>query len=284
MAEMTNAALVLLGHGTAANAGSSAPVFQHAAELRSRGWFGSVREAFWKQAPRLEQVLAGIEAARVFVVPIFASEGYFSERVIPGALGLRRRGQGAFSRVRQTGPQTLFYCKPVGTHQSMTGVVLARAREVAAGFPVARAPVPADTTLFVAGHGTGRDPNSRQAVERQARLIGGMGLYDEVRAVFLDEEPRIGGCWKLARTRHVIVVPFFISEGLHVAEDLPVLLGESGQAVRRRLRQGRPTWPNPGERDGKQVWLTPSVGTEPRLAEVIVERVREAAREVSNDE
>jgi sirohydrochlorin cobaltochelatase len=276
-----DAALVLLGHGTATNAGSSAAVFQHAAELRRRRWFGEVREAFWKQAPRLTEVLAGLEAPRVFVVPLFASEGYFSERLIPGALGLQPPGAAARSRVRQEGGQRLFYCKPVGTHEGMTGVLLARAREVAAQFPFPRAPAPADTTLFVAGHGTGRDEHSRQAVERQAQLIGGLGLYAEVRAVFLEEEPRLHGCWKLAQTSQVIVVPFFISEGLHVQEDIPVLLGEAKAVVQQRLRQGRPAWSNPAQRGGQRVWLSPSVGTDPRLAEIIVERVRQAAGDMT---
>ena len=34
---------------------------------------------------------------------------------------------------------------------------------------------------------------------------------------------------------------------------------------------------NPTERDGKLVWYSPSVGTEPLLAEVILQRVKEAS-------
>jgi sirohydrochlorin ferrochelatase len=43
------------------------------------------------------------------------------------------------------------------------------------------------------------------------------------------------------------------------------------------LEQGRPTWRNPTERDGKLLWLSKSVGTQPDLAGVVLERVREAA-------
>jgi sirohydrochlorin cobaltochelatase len=275
--DFADAALVLLGHGTTLNPGSEAPVFQHAAALRARGCFAAVREAFWKQEPRLAEVVSSLGAPRVFIAPLFISEGYFSERLIPRALGFRRSSQQGFCRARQEAGQTLFYCKPVGTHDSMTGALLARAREVVGRFPLRRGPALKETTLFVAGHGTGRDPNSRRAIERQVQLIRAMDLYADVQGVFLEEEPRIRRCWELAATRRLVVVPFFISDGLHVQEDIPVMLGEAKQAVQRRLGQGRPTWRNPTERDGKLLWLSPSVGTEPDVAGVVLERVREAA-------
>ena len=51
--DFSDAALVVLGHGTDLNAASAAPVFQHAAELRRRHLFAEVREAFWKQEPQI---------------------------------------------------------------------------------------------------------------------------------------------------------------------------------------------------------------------------------------
>ena len=75
----------------------------------------------------------------------------------------------------------------------------------------------------------------------------------------------------------MVVVPFFMSDGLHVTEDIPVLLGEAARVVKERLAQGRPTWRNPTEKHGKRVWYSGSVGTEPGLAEVILDRVRESA-------
>jgi len=56
---------------------------------------------------------------RVFLVPIFISEGYFSEQVIPRALGLCGEESGGFDRLQRHGTQTLFYCKPVGTHDGV---------------------------------------------------------------------------------------------------------------------------------------------------------------------
>jgi len=56
-----------------------------------------------------------------------------------------------------------------------------------------------------------------------------------------------------------------------------VKLGEPEKRVQQRLASGQPTWVNPTERRGKRVWYSASIGTEPFLAEVILERVIEAA-------
>lgn len=268
----SDAVLVVMGHGTTLNAESALPVRQHAAELRRRGWFAGVREAFWKQEPQIQQVLAETIAPRVFIVPLFISEGYFSAQIIPKELGFAEQA------VLRTPQGTQYYCQAVGSHDSMTGVILARAKEVIQKYPFPRAPKPADITLFIAGHGTERNANSRKAIERQAELIRALNLYAGVHAIFMEESPRIGDCYALARTKYLVVVPFFISDGLHAVEDIPVLLGEPERLVKERLAAGQPTWRNPTEKNGKLVWYSPSVGTEPLMAEVILERVREAAR------
>jgi len=162
----TDAALLLVGHGSTQNADSGAPVFHQAAELRRRGLFAVVREGFWKQDPRLLDVVPQISQPRVFIVPIFISEGYFSEEVIPRALGFHLDSQGESGRLIERVGQRLFYCRSVGSHESLAGVLLARARQVVGQFPFPRAPKPQDTTLFIAGHGTEQNENSRKAIER----------------------------------------------------------------------------------------------------------------------
>ena len=272
----SDAALVVLGHGTELNAASAAPVWEHAEELRRRNIFREVHAAFWKQEPQIKKVLTGIFAARIFVVPLFISEGYFSTEVIPVELGF------SFPDILKLKTQNseLHYCRPAGTHDSMTGVILARATGVVKQFPFPRAPKPADVTLFIAGHGTERNVGSRKAIVRQAELIRAQKLYAGVHDIFMEEEPRIGDCYALAQTKNVVVVPFFISDGLHVVEDIPVLLGELERVVKERHAAGQPTWRNPTEKHGKLVWYSPAVGTEPHMADVILERVCEAARNI----
>lgn len=275
--DFSDAALVLIGHGSTQNPDSGDPVFQHAAELRRRHLFAQVREGFWKQEPRLASAMPELAELRIFLVPLFTSEGYFSENVIPRALGFAAGGMEKSKRVSERGRQKLFYCRPVGSHESMTNILLARAHQVVEKFPFPRQPRPADITLFIAGHGTQQNEHSRGAVERQAELIRAKGVYAGVHGVFLEEEPRISACYQLASTKNIVVVPFFISDGLHVQEDIPVMLGEPERLVQQRLKLGQAPWRNPTERQGKLVWLASAVGSDPFLAEVILERVREAA-------
>lgn len=271
--DFTDAVLVVLGHGTTLNDQSAVPVMQHAAELRRRQIFREVREAFWKQEPQVRHVLAGISVARVFIAPLFISEGYFASEVIPKELGFSYPE----NLKLKTQNSELFYCRPVGSHESMTKVILSRAADIVKRFPFPRAPKPLETTLFIAGHGTERNKNSRVAIERQVELIRAQNIYAAVHAIFMEEAPRIADCYQIAPSRNLVVVPFFISDGLHAVEDIPVLLGEAERIVKQRLAVGQPTWRNPTEKNGKLVWYSPSVGTEPLMADVILERVKEAA-------
>ena len=272
--DFSDATLVVLGHGSTKNDESADVVYLHAAELRRRKLFADVREALWKEEPQIKSVLAGLTTPRIFIAPLFISEGYFSENVIPNALGFNLTLDPK-SRVTQHATRNTFYCRPVGTHDGMTDVVLARAREVASMFPFPRWPKPQDITLFIAGHGTEQNENSRKSIERQAERIRDLQQYADVHAVFLEEQPRIATCYELARTRNIVVVPYFISQGMHTQEDIPVLLGEPRRLVEERLAKRQPTWRNPTERHEKLVWYAAPVGTEPHVADVILERVRE---------
>ena len=281
MESFADAALVLIGHGSTLNADSAAPTHQHADELRRRKIFGEVRVSFWKQEPYIWQVLRGTFAKRVFCVPLFISEGYFTEEVSPRELGFQKSAT-PFPRAEQRGEQTIFYCGPVGTHDSMTKVLLARANEVVEKFPFPRAPKPLETTLFIAGHGTGQNENSRKIIEHQVEIIRAMKIYADVHPIFMEEEPRIGACYKIAHTKNIVMVPFFISDGLHSYEDIPVMLGEAQRIVQERFKAGQPTWRNPTEKNGKRVWYSASIGNEPHIADVILERVAEASQKAGS--
>ena len=159
----------------------------------------------------------------------------------------------------------------------MTKVILSRAQVIVEQYPFPRAPRPRDITLFIAGHGTAENGNSRQAIEQQTGLIRALNLYAGVHTIYLEESPRIADCYSLVRTKNLVIIPFFVSDGLHTQEDIPVLLGEAQPVVRQRLAVGQPPWRNPTEKSGKLVWYAPAVGSEPRIADVILERVKEAA-------
>ena len=191
------------------------------------------------------------------------------------------RGVQGFALVQLRGGQTLVYCRAVGTTNSMTKVLRPRDMRWCSNSRFWRAPKRKDITLFIAGHGTEQNDNSRKAIERQAYLFCAFGTYGAVHAVFMEEDPRISDCYQLAKPG---TSSWCLSSSATdcTSGDIPVLLGEPTRVIRQRLRDGQPTWRNPTGKNGKIVWYAPSVGTDSRIAEVIMERVREAADEIQS--
>ena len=132
--------------------------------------------------------------------------------------------------------------------------------------------------MVIAGHGTALNPDSRKSIEQQVELIAALNIFAEVHPAFLEEEPRIAEIPNFVKAPRIVVVPFFMSDGLHVCEDIPVLLGESEATVRARLKAGECPWRNPTAVRGKSIFYTPGVGSEPGIADVILERVHAAAK------
>lgn len=277
--EFGDAALLLVGHGSTLNGESSGPTHRQAGRLRQAGIFREVATCFWKEQPVICAALRGLFSPRIFVVPLFISDGYFTEEVIPRELGMRRSSEAGWPRLQLRGEQTLHYCGPAGTHASMATVILNRAAAILADHHGPAGPVtPSECSLFVAGHGTSNNENSRKAIEAQVERIARRGIYQDVHAVFMEEAPRIESAYELAQTRNLVVVPFFMAEGLHSQEDIPVLLGESTERVQARLLKGESPWQNPTWHRDRRVWYGRCIGDEPGLADVILERVRESAR------
>src|SRR5207247_9871297 len=152
----------------------------------------------------------------------YISEGYFTQTVVPRELELIRPS------TKRSNGQIWSYCEPVGNHPLMTELLLKRARDVA---PDA---APAETSLLIVAHGTDLNENSAVAAKREAEKIRALGKYATVLNVYMEEPPLVSDWQKLTKTSNVVVVPFFISDGLHSYEDLPVLLGIVAAGVGRR--------------------------------------------------
>lgn len=265
IAPKPHSALLIVGHGSTENPDSSAPYFEHADEIRQRRLFGEVHCCFWKEEPSMREARYMIDADEIYVVPDFISEGYFTRDIIPRELQLT----GPTTVVRG---KTFHYCLPVGIHPSMTGLILRRAREVAPTLD------PAQTTLIITGHGTTLNPNSAMAIRQQAELIARSAAgYAAVLDAYMEEPPFIADWHLLAATPQVIVVPFFISDGLHSYQDIPVLLGiekDTGSAASQReiFRH------NPHTLHGKTLYYSSAIGTERLLADVILDQVEDFDR------
>jgi sirohydrochlorin cobaltochelatase len=255
-----NFALLIVGHGSTVNPDSSAPTRSHVREIERRKIFAEVRCAFWKEEPSLRDARFFFDDEKidkVFVVPNFISEGYFTQTVIPRELELKDP-----VTTRATG-QTWIYCEPVGNNPVVTELLLARAHEIA---PDA---APTETALLIVAHGTELNDNSAVAAKREAERIRARGEFATVGNAYMEESPLIAEWDQLTNASNVIVVPFFIADGLHSYEDIPKLLDieSQGMDVFRK---------NPHRVRGRSLYYGKAIGTDSRFADVIIEQTLNA--------
>ena len=259
MQKRPGTALVIVGHGSTTNPDSSEPNHLLADSIRSKGIFDEVLCCFWKEEPSMRDVLHSVSSREIYIVPNFISEGYFTQTVIPRELGL----EGPLTR---RDGMTLRYCEPVGNHASMTEVLLKRARETAPGVPTQ------ETSLLIVGHGTNLNDNSAKAAKNQVALLAALGLYAEILPAYMEEAPLVSDWATMTSQKNVVVIPFFISDGLHSYQDIPVLLGireEVGPAA----SQAEVFKSNPHHLQGKNLYYGSAIGTDPMMEQVILDQV-----------
>ncbi|MEO6871016.1 MAG: CbiX/SirB N-terminal domain-containing protein [Chthoniobacterales bacterium] len=257
MQNFRSATLLIAGHGSTVNPDSSAPSLAQANAIRARGIFREVACCFWKEEPSFRDALfffSDPEIQEVFVVPNFISEGYFTQTVIPRELELAGR------LTTRPGGQVWKYCEPVGNHPAVTDLLLRRAHEVAPDAPEA------ETSLLIVGHGTALNDQSAVAAKRQVQKVSALGRYASVQSAYMEEPPLIADWVSLTSTPNVVVVPFFISDGLHSYEDIPVLLGleKEGASQREVFRK------NPHRLHGRALYYASAIGTAPEFADILV--------------
>lgn len=237
-------------------------MYRYAELIREQGLFNEVIEGYWKEEPSLRQVLKTTASTDVTVIPMFISEGYFTETVIPRELGLGHHGPVPPEGIaRVLGGRTIRYTLPYGVHPSMVEVIKARALEA---YPDANA---ADTALIVLGHGTTRNENSSKVVYQNANLLRQTGEFAEVHAFFLDEDPKVGLWPQSVKAKNVVVVPFFASEGWHTLETIPEDMGLTGAIT---VFATNPNGP-------QTVYYAKPVGTHSSVANVILHLAEEVS-------
>ena len=237
--------LVLIGHGSHLSGDSSAPVRTHAAAIARTGRFDDVRMGFWKEEPSLARALDGCRGDEVTVVPLFMSNGYFTEEVIPREMRLD-------GHVTSIDGRQVKYTEPIGTHPALADVILHRADEAGAGGADA---------IVVLGHGTTRNDRSAANVYKQAKIVAKKRPNTEVITLFMDQDPNLREVFERVESKSVVMVPLFVSDGWHVGETIPDDLVLEGITERA---------------DGRRLKFTPAVGTHPRVVDVVNELVSEA--------
>jgi sirohydrochlorin cobaltochelatase len=123
----------------------------------------------------------------------------------------------------------------------------------------------AETSLLIVGHGTDLNDNSAVAAKHQAEIIRALNRYAVVLNVYMEEPPLVSEWLRLTQTRNVVVVPFFISDGLHSYEDIPAMLGIDSKPLSAVAG-------NPHEAHGRSLFYSNAIGTDSKFADVIIEQ------------
>lgn len=243
---MSGRGLLLLGHGSARNTSSGIPVRTHAERMRERGGFDEVHVGFWKEEPAIRDSLAQFSAGEVFAVPVFMSNGYYVQEVIPREMKL----EGPISCIDG---RKVRYTRAVGDHELLADVIVQRAFEAGA--------TPGDA-LAVLGHGTPRNPESERNIYRQAGRVQEKHEFAEVTTVFIDQEPTMDKVFDMVKAERIVMVPLFVADGWHVEETIPEDMGMEGNQLRN---------------NGRTLIYAKAVGTHPGVADIIETLVEDAA-------
>lgn len=245
-----DAALLILAHGSEAEARARASAQAHAAAIRERALFAEVAVGFHRGTPSFREALEGLGASRVYLVPFFLSDGYYTRVSIPKALSLA-------GSVTVRDGRTLVYCPPVGLNPALAGLAARRVAAACAEHGFA----PAETTVIVAAHGTEKNPASGEVARGIAQAIGGPGGYARALAAFLEEPPLIAEALVAPRPGPAVVLGLFAAEGMHGEEDMRGLIDEA-----RRSAPGSP------------LVYTGALGAEPEIADLIVAQAAASGR------
>lgn len=250
---MERTAILILGHGSRvprANAEFEALV----AAFRARRPDLDVGHAYIElAAPLLADALAAAAARadRVVLLPLFLLTAGHLKDDVPAALAAAR---GASPRVRFDAARAL------GVVHRMTELALARAAERVPP----RGPEAARTALLVVGRGSS-DPDANSDLCKLTRVLGERAGFARAEPCFIAVtsplfEPAIEDLAKV-HDGPILVQPYFLFEGLLVEQ-----LAREVEAFRSR-------------HPGRRVSLAPHLGPDPRLVELLEERLADVLAE-----
>lgn len=247
-------AVLLVGHGSARHPDSAAPIHALAEALRLRGPWTEIAATFMKQAPFLTEALDLVQADEVVIVPVFAGKGYYTDRLIPQAMGLTG------SVTRRDG-RVLRYTGPAGCDPRIPGLMAWRADGVARAGGLD----PKAASLLLIAHGSARPGGSGETAKAIAEVIAAMNHFAEVRLAFLEQPPFARDWRDLVEGRELVVLPVLVAQGMHASQDIPSLFGLASGEI------------GPVAIDGRHVRLATGLGAEPELVDIIAKMVEGAS-------
>jgi sirohydrochlorin cobaltochelatase len=203
-------AVLLVAHGERREAASNDGVFRLARALADRRLVSEVAAGFINGVPSIKDALDALNAGRIIVYPLFASNGYFTRDRLVQLIDESDKES-----------RDILILPPLGLDPGLPHLVMAFVKQTARehGFASNRCAV-----IFLA-HGSRRNSASREATEQIARDIESRAVFHEVRTAFLEERPFLGEA-VASITGPAVVVGLFSGEGMHGASDAPRLTAE----------------------------------------------------------
>ncbi|BAE52168.1 CbiX/SirB N-terminal domain-containing protein [Paramagnetospirillum magneticum] len=122
---------------------------------------------------------------------------------------------------------------------------------------------PQSSALVLVGHGSGNYPDAARPILALAESIRARGLFAEVTAVFMKQDPPLAAALSLVQSKTVYVVPVFAGRGYYTGTLIPREIGLTGQVTLR---------------DDRRVIYTEPAGTHPRLPGLLACRADGVAR------
>jgi sirohydrochlorin ferrochelatase len=129
--------------------------------------------------------------------------------------------------------------------------------------------VAVNTGIVIFAHGSSV-PSANDAVRAVAEAAAAAGSFDRVETAFLEAQPGLAeAVARLADTgaTRILVVPYFLTLGIHLQRDLPAIVEQLAQAHRKL-----------------EIRVTPPLDGHPALVQVLVERAQAALYDWKKDE
>lgn len=267
--DRSNAAVLIAAHGSPGSRGGRTSTRRHADAIAKTGLFKQVEAGFLTEKPYVLDVLAGLDADVVYIVPNTTANGFITTRKLPEALSLTGP---VTERIGPKGRQSIVLTEPVGTHPLAAKVF---ADHINSALDHVGMHADPDTAVVVVGHGSTRGGESKARTEQIASEMTAFGLRPAPAVALLEEPPFVKDWRTLTDAKTVLFAPFLISDGFHGSQDIPLAIGfDPGDATfQKTLAEGGI---NETEVDGRRVLYIPPLGDVQEMAELVLARIKHA--------
>jgi sirohydrochlorin ferrochelatase len=197
---MTSDALLLIGRRTT----HAQETLQTHAERLDDGLVDEVHVGTYESEPirELREQFAGIDADRVFAIPVTVAHSYATLDDLPAAL------------THVTGDVHLG--EPLGGSPVVTEVLTSRAAE--------EVPAGEDVSLALVGFGSSSKPYHRQTAEYHATRIAEQSAYGEVETCYLLQNPTVECVRYTLSNERAVAVPLFFTRSEATERRIPEAL------------------------------------------------------------